>query len=70
MYAKLLKVFYCIFGIKFHKNISDFQYAIKNLSRLTQLGPIQLVLEGVKPVQTVVHKGVLDSKIKKYVDRK
>ena len=69
LFANSLKYFYYIYGIKFQKNGSNVQYYVKNLSKPTLSAPKDPAFKEGKLALTMAQKGILDDKIKKFVDR-
>ena len=67
LFSNHLKDFNYTCGIKFQKNGSGVQYAVKNRSKLTISAPTEPSSEAVKTARTMSQKGILDSKIKKLV---
>ena len=69
LFTKSLKYFYYICGIKFQNNGSNVQYAVNNFSRPTLSTPTEPDFEMGKTTLNMAQKGILDTKIKKFVDR-
>ena len=67
--ANSLKAFYYICGIKFQNNGSDGQYLVNNILKPTLSAPTEPPFETGKTALNMVQKGILDAKIKKFVDR-
>ena len=69
LFANFLKDLYYICVINFQKNGSGVQYTINNLPNPTLSAPTDPAFEAVKTALTMVQKGILDAKIRKFVDR-
>ena len=69
LFANSLKAFYNICGIKFQKNESKVQYDVKYLSQTTLSSPTETAFTVGKTALTMVQNGILDTKIKKFIDR-
>ena len=68
LFSNSLKVLYNICVIKFYKNRSDVQYAVKNISKPMLSAQIEPEFKADKTALTMVQKGIMDAKIK-MVDR-
>ena len=65
LFTHSLKTFYYICGVKFQKNGSNVQYAIKNILDTMLSAPTDTAFEAGKTALTMVQKKILDAKIKK-----